>query len=155
LASNSLLEGLVFGARIAEDIAANLADIENPVPQDPMDFLLSPTIRGELQRAMSKGASVVRSEKSLKETLTTLEKLQNASTIYANLDAWETTNLYLLATAIVRSALERTESRGSHFREDFAETSDQWIKRIHQSLSSAGEWNSTTEEVFNDLSIAR
>ena len=155
LASNSLLEGLVFGARIAEDIAANLADFENPAPQDPMDFLLSPSIRGELQRAMSKGASVVRSEKSLKETLLVLEKLKNASTIYANLDAWETTNLYLLATAIVRSALERTESRGSHFREDFSEPSDKWNKRIHQSLSGNGDWNSTTEEVFNDLSIAR
>jgi L-aspartate oxidase len=150
-----LLEGLVFGARIAEDIAANLADFENPAPQDPMDFLLSPSIRGELQRAMSKGASVVRSEKSLKETLLVLEKLKNASTIYANLDAWETTNLYLLATAIVRSALERTESRGSHFREDFSEPSDKWNKRIHQSLSGNGDWNSTTEEVFNDLSIAR
>jgi L-aspartate oxidase len=155
LASNSLLEGLVFGARIAEDIAANLADFENPAPQDPMDFLLSPSIRGELQRAMSKGASVVRSEKSLKETLLVLEKLKNASTIYANLDAWETTNLYLLATAIVRSALERTESRGSHFREDYSEPSDKWNKRIHQSLSGTGDWNSTTEEVFNDLSIAR
>ena len=155
LASNSLLEGLVFGARIAEDIAANLADFENPAPQDPMDFLLSPSIRGELQRAMSKGASVVRSEKSLKETLLVLEKLKNASTIYANLDAWETTNLYLLATAIVRSALERTESRGSHFREDFSEPSEKWNKRIHQSLSGNGDWNSTTEEVFNDLSIAR
>ena len=155
LASNSLLEGLVFGARIAEDIAANLADFENPAPQDPMDFLLSPSIRGELQRAMSKGASVVRSEKSLKETLLVLEKLKNASTIYANLDAWETTNLYLLATAIVRSALERTESRGSHFRGDFSEPSDKWNKRIHQSLSGNGDWNSTTEEVFNDLSIAR
>ncbi len=155
LASNSLLEGLVFGARIAEDIAANLADFENPAPQDPMDFLLSPSVRGELQRAMSKGASVVRSEKSLKETLLVLEKLKNASTIYANLDAWETTNLYLLATAIVRSALERTESRGSHFREDFSEPSDKWNKRIHQSLSGNGDWNSTTEEVFNDLSIAR
>jgi len=155
LASNSLLEGLVFGARIAEDIAANLADFENPAPQDPMDFLLSPSIRGELQRAMSKGASVVRSEKSLKETLLVLEKLKNASTIYANLDAWETTNLYLLATAIVRSALERTESRGSHFREDFSKPSDKWNKRIHQSLSGNGDWNSTTEEVFNDLSIAR
>ena len=154
LASNSLLEGLVFGARIAEDIAANLADFENPAPQDPMDFLLSPSIRGELQRAMSKGASVVRSEKSLKETLLVLEKLKNASTIYANLDAWETTNLYLLATAIVRSALERTESRGSHFREDFSEPSDKWNKRIHQSLSGNGDWNSTTEEVFNDFSIA-
>ena len=155
LASNSLLEGLVFGARIAEDIAANLSEPQEPVAQDAIDFLLSPSIRGELQRAMSKGASVVRSEKSLKETATTLEKLKDASTIYANLDAWETTNLYLLATAIVRSALERTESRGSHWREDFPNTSDSWTKRIHQSLSQTGQWRSTTEEVFNDLSIAR
>jgi L-aspartate oxidase len=104
---------------------------------------------------MSKGASVVRSEKTLKETLAVLEKIKSASTIYANLDAWETTNLYLLATAIVRSALERTESRGSHWREDFPETSHKWTKRIHQNLSSTGDWNCTTEEVFNDLSIAR
>jgi L-aspartate oxidase len=155
LASNSLLEGLVFGARIAEDIAANLPEPQEPVAQDAIDFLLSPSIRGQLQRAMSKGASVVRSEKSLKETATTLEKLKDASTIYANLDAWETTNLYLLATAIVRSALERTESRGSHWREDFPHTSESWTKRIHQSLSQSGQWRSTTEEVFNDLSIAR
>ena len=155
LASNSLLEGLVFGARIAEDIAANLAEFENPAPQDSMDFLLSPSIRGELQRAMSKGASVVRSEKSLRETLATLEKLKNANTIFANLDAWETTNLYLLATAIVNSALLRTESRGSHWREDFPETSPKWEKRIHQNLSIDGLWSSSTEEVFNDLSVAR
>jgi L-aspartate oxidase len=155
LASNSLLEGLVFGARIAEDIAANLPEYEDPAPQDSFDFLLSPSIRGELQRAMSKGASVVRSKESLQETLATLAKLKNASTIFANLDAWETTNLYLLATAIVRSALERTESRGSHWREDFPETSSEWTKRIHQSLSKNGDWKSATEEVFNDLSIAR
>ena len=153
LASNSLLEGLVFGARIAEDIAANLSDFEDPTPTADQDFLLSPSIRGELQRAMSKGASVVRSEKSLQETLATLEKLKNATTIFANLDAWETTNLYLLATAIVKSALERTESRGSHWREDFPESSELWLKRIHQNLSSQGTWSSTTEEVFNDLSI--
>ena len=153
LASNSLLEGLVFGARIAEDIAANLNDFEDPTPTDDQDFLLSPSIRGELQRAMSKGASVVRSEKSLQETLAALEKLKNATTIFANLDAWETTNLYLLATAIVKSALERTESRGSHWREDFPESSERWLKRIHQNLSSQGTWSSTTEEVFNDLSI--
>lgn len=155
LASNSLLEGLVFGARIAEDIAANLPEFEEAAAQDAFDFLLSPSIRGELQRAMSRGASVVRSEKSLRETLHTLEKLKSASTIYANLDAWETTNLYLLATAIVRSALERTESRGSHWREDYSETSGAWTKRIHQSLSNTGDWRSSTEEVFNDLSVAR
>lgn len=151
LASNSLLEGLVFGARIAEDIAANLTEFETPALQDSEDFLLSPSIRGELQRAMSKGAAVVRSQKSLQETLATLERLKNANTIFANLDAWETTNLYLLATAIVNSALARTESRGSHWREDYPESSNEWLKRIHQTLSSDGVWSSTTEEVFNDL----
>jgi len=155
LASNSLLEGLVFGARIAEDIAANLSEFENPAPQDANEFLLSPSIRGELQRAMSKGAAVVRTKESLQETLAALDKLKNAKTIFANLDAWETTNLYLLATAIVKSALERTESRGSHFRGDYPKESENWIKRIHQNLVADGSWSSTTEEVFNDLSFAR
>ena len=153
LASNSLLEGLVFGARIAEDIARNLPTWEDPVSPDPIEILISPSVRGELQRAMSRGAAVVRSEKSLKDALTTLDRLKDATTIFANVDAWETTNLYLLATAIARSALERTESRGSHWREDFAETSDNWKKRIHQSIDEIGNWRSSYEEVFDDLSI--
>ncbi|NCX01022.1 MAG: FAD-binding protein, partial [Actinobacteria bacterium] len=152
LASNSLLEGLVFGARIAEDIAKNLQTWEDPITPDPIEILISPSVRGELQRAMSRGAAVVRSEKSLKETLATLDRLKDATTIYANVEAWETTNLYLLATAIARSALERTESRGSHWREDFADTSNSWKKRIHQGLDEIGNWRSTYEEVFDDLS---
>ena len=155
LASNSLLEGLVFGARIAEDIAKNLSTWEDPVSPDPIEILISPSVRGELQRAMSKGAAVVRSEKSLKETLNTLDRLKDATTIYANLDAWETTNLYLLATAITRSALERTESRGSHWREDFPTPVNTWQKRIHQSIDEIGNWSSSHEEVFDDLSIVR
>ena len=153
LASNSLLEGLVFGARIAEDIARNLQTWEDPISLDPIEILISPSVRGELQRAMSRGAAVVRSEKSLKEALVTLDRLKDATTIFANVDAWETTNLYLLATAIARSALERTESRGSHWREDFAESSDKWKKRIHQSIDEIGNWRSSHEEVFDDLSI--
>jgi len=155
LASNSLLEGLVFGARIAEDIAKNLSTWEDPITPDPIEILISPSIRGELQRAMSKGAAVVRSEKSLTETLKTLDRLKDATTIYANLAAWETTNLYLLATAIARSALERTESRGSHWREDFPGPTSNWKKRIHQSIDEIGNWQSTYEEVFDDLSIVR
>ena len=81
LASNSLLEGLVFGARIAEDIAKNLQTWEDPITPDPIEILISPSVRGKLQRAMSRGAAVVRSEKSLKETLVTLERLKDASTI--------------------------------------------------------------------------
>ena len=154
LASNSLLEGLVFGARIAEDIAKNLPTWEQPVGNDPIEILISPSVRGEMQRAMSRGASVVRTKDSLSKTLETLNRLKDATTIYANVDAWETTNLYLLATAITRSALERTESRGSHTRDDFPETSDIWRKRIHQAIDEIGNWRSTYEEVFNDLSIA-
>ena len=79
--------------------------------------------------------------------------MKAATTIYANVDAWETTNLYLLANAITRSALERTESRGSHTRDDFPESSDKWRKRIHQSLDEIGNWHTTFEEVFDDLSL--
>ncbi len=154
LASNSLLEGLVFGARIAEDIAKNLPTWEQPVGNDPIEILISPSVRGEMQRAMSRGASVVRTKDSLYITLETLNRLKDATTIYANVDAWETTNLYLLATAITRSALERTESRGSHTRDDFPETSEAWRKRIHQAIDEIGNWRSTYEEVFNDLSVA-
>ena len=154
LASNSLLEGLVFGARIAEDIAKNLVTWEDPAGSDPIEILISPSVRGEMQRAMSRGASVVRTKDSLTKTLETLDRLKDATTIYANVDAWETTNLYLLATAITRSALERTESRGSHTRDDFPETSEAWRKRIHQAIDEIGNWRSTHEEVFNDLSIA-
>jgi len=153
LASNSLLEGLVFGARIAEDIAKNLPPLEEPSAIDPIEILISPSVRGELQRAMSRGAGVVRSAKSLDATLATLERLKDATTIYANVDAWETTNLYLLATAIARSALVRTESRGSHWREDHPESSDNWKRRIHQSLDGIGNWQTTYEEVFDDLTL--
>jgi len=154
LASNSLLEGLVFGARIAEDIAKNLVTWADPAGSDPIEILISPSVRREMQRAMSRGASVVRTKDSLSKTLETLNRLKDATTIYANVDAWETTNLYLLATAITRSALERTESRGSHTRDDFPETSEAWRKRIHQAIDEIGNWRSTYEEVFNDLSIA-
>ena len=154
LASNSLLEGLVFGSRIAEDIARNLPMWEEPGEPDPIEILISPSVRGELQRAMSLGAGVVRSETSLRETAKKLRHLENATTIFANVDAWETTNLYLLATAIVRSALERSESRGSHWREDHPETSPNWVKRIHQSIDEIGNWRTSFEEVRDDLSIA-
>ncbi|MFM8205240.1 MAG: L-aspartate oxidase [Actinomycetales bacterium] len=155
LASNSLLEGLVFGARIAEDIARNLHTQEKPIAVDPAEILISPSVRGELQRAMSAGAAVVRTKESLNKTLQVLDRLKAATTIYANVDAWETTNLYLLATAITRSAMERTESRGSHTRDDFPNTSDSWHKRIHQSLDEIGNWHTTYEEVFDDLSLTR
>lgn len=147
LASNSLLEGLVFGARIAEDIAANLPHQVEPVEEQNERFLLSPAIKLALQLSMTEGAGVMRSEDSLNETLATLTQLSARISAEPRIEAWEASNLYLLAVAIVRGALERKESRGSHWRSDFPNTDPLWKKRVVQRYDSRGTWSVRYEEV--------
>ena len=147
LASNSLLEGLVFGTRISADIAANIAPQTDPSESNSDVFLLDPAIKLTLQLAMSQGAGVMRSATSLTETMTTLNQLANHNSKAPCIEAWEVSNLYLLAVAIVRSALEREESRGSHWRSEYPDSSDSWRKRIVQSYNASGEWSTKLEEV--------
>ena len=89
----------------------------------------------------------MRSESSLRETLATLEQLGTRTFTQPCIEAWEVSNLYLLATAIVRAALARTESRGSHWRSDFPDSSDKWLQRIIQSYDVNGDWHMRFEEV--------
>ncbi len=147
LASNSLLEGLVFGTRISTDIVENIADQGKPSEEKSKDFLLSPAIKMTLQLAMSQGAGVMRSAQSLKETLLTLDQLSTRTSNAPCIEAWEVSNLYLLATAIAKAALEREETRGSHWRSDFPQTSINWSKRIVQNYDANGIWSSKLEEV--------
>ncbi len=147
LASNSLLEGLVFGTRISADIAQNMPEQEEPAIETGNDFLLDPAIKLTLQLAMSQGAGVMRSKNSLSETLLTLQQLGSHESHDPCIEAWEVSNLYLLAIAIVRSALERTESRGSHWRSDFPDPSDEWLKRVVQSYDKLGKWSTRYEVV--------
>ncbi len=151
LASNSLLEGLVFGARIAEDIFKTLPHFSDPVESGDKEILLNHAIRLRIQQVMSKGAGVVRTKQTLTQTLALLQELGTHTSEDAYIESWETTNLHLLAVAIVRSALSREESRGSHWREDFLEPSHLWLKRINQYLSNDGVWSSTLEGVHSDL----
>jgi len=146
LASNSLLEGLVFGARIAAHIAAHPAPQLEP-EDAPAHFLLNPAIQLPLQLAMSQGAGVMRSAASLNETLGILEQLATRTSTEPCIEAWEATNLYLLAIAIIRGAAERKESRGSHWRSDFPEPSLDWQRRIIQRIDSDGVWHMRYEEV--------
>ena len=147
LASNSLLEGLVFGTRISTDIVENIVDQGKPSEEQSQEFLLNPAIKMTLQLAMSQGAGVMRSAQSLKETLLTLNQLSTRTSDAPCIEAWEVSNLYLLATAIARAALEREETRGSHWRSDFPETSTNWSKRIVQNYDAKGVWSSKLEEV--------
>ena len=147
LASNSLLEGLVFGTRISKDIAENIAEQGVPSEKSSEEFLLNPAIKMTLQLAMSQGAGVMRSAQSLKDTLLTLSQLATRTSNAPCIEAWEVSNLYLLATAIAKAALAREETRGSHWRSDFPETSKNWEKRILQSYDATGNWSSKLEEV--------
>lgn len=147
LASNSLLEGLVFSARIAADIAENLPEQGEPVENNSQKILLDPGVRRDLQVSMSRGAGVLRSADSLLQTSSDLTRIEDKKSEVPCVEAWETTNLFQLAQAILKAALIRQETRGSHWREDFPKTSDEWRKRIVQQLNIPGDWTTTYQEV--------
>jgi L-aspartate oxidase len=147
LASNSLLEGLVFSARIAADINANLPEFSQPIENASRAILLDPAVRHDIQVSMSRGAGVLRSSDSLLKTSSDLTRIEDRTSNVPCVEAWETTNLFQLAQTILKAALIRQETRGSHWREDFPATSEQWKKRIVQQLDQSGYWTTGYQEV--------
>ena len=141
LASNSLLEGLVFSARIAADIAAHLPEPGEPIENSSHAILLDPSVRLDIQKNMSRGAGVLRSSDSLLKTSAELTRIEDRVSKQPCVEAWEATNLFQLAQAILKAALIRQETRGSHWREDFPQTSDVWRKRIIQQMDQSGAWS--------------
>jgi len=133
LASNSLLEGLVFAERIGADLGKRLPWTETPTPVDEVDpeyVLLEPETMAEVQHSMTRGSGVLRSAESLARTVAELAALAGRTSDTPHVEAWEATNLHLLATALVQGAARRTETRGSHWREDFPESSEDWQVRL-------------------------
>jgi len=152
LASNSLLEGLVFAARIADDIHRTLRQLkrEEPMVLAEREILISPEARSEIANAMSLGAGVIRTRTSLEKTEQILERVLQESRAMPGVSAWEATNLFTLAKVIVASALIREETRGSHWREDFPEQSQSWRKRIIERMDANGRLSHGYEEVSDD-----
>ncbi|MFI7596791.1 L-aspartate oxidase [Actinoplanes sp. NPDC049681] len=147
LASNSLLEGLVFSRRIADDIARDLPPQADPTPATGgPGWVTAPAIRAELQRAMTRGAGVLRSADSLKATAKELARLGEQHGTPHNA-AWEATNLLTVATALVASAQERRETRGCHWREDYPNAADEWRGHLLDSIDRQGTLTQTFEEM--------
>ncbi|HKB30843.1 MAG TPA: L-aspartate oxidase [Streptosporangiaceae bacterium] len=138
LASNSLLEGLVFAARIGLDIAASLPPWQDPVPDGRPQGLVSPDIRGELQQVMSARAGVLRDGNGLRSAAEDLERLREQAPGPPCTEAWEAANLHLVASALVGAATRREETRGSHWRQDFPHRSDAWLGHLVTRLGSGG-----------------
>lgn len=124
LASNSLLEGLVYAARIADSFAEGLAPQAQPVDDVRPTGLAGSNTRPLLQRAMSDGAGVLRSAGSLTATAGALAGLAAGPAAERGIEAWESTNLLTVASALTHAALLRQETRGSHWREDFPDRDD-------------------------------
>jgi L-aspartate oxidase len=135
LASNSLLEGLVFAHRIAEALV-DLPPQVAPVTPARVSGLVHASARLDLARAMTDGAGVLRSADSLAHTAKTLDELAGRAGTEPRTESWETTNLHAVATAITAAAALREETRGGHWREDFPEPRDAWRGHIAQRLDA-------------------
>jgi L-aspartate oxidase len=130
LASNSLLEGLVFAERIAADLAIGLPPRQQPAADSRPPGLLDPGATDQIQHLMTERAGVLRSGPGLLAAAEALGKIGDQQSSRPSLAAWEATNLHALASALVASASIRTETRGSHWREDFPDSSDDWIGHL-------------------------
>jgi len=137
LASNSLLEGLVFARRIAADLAADLPDQGDPVATEASGWTVPAAVREPLGRAMTRGAGVLRSGDSLHATAATIAEL-GAGRAAPRTDSWEATNLVTVANILVAAAQCRTETRGCHWREDFPEARPEWAGHLLASIGADG-----------------
>lgn len=118
LASNSLLEGLVVGARAGRAAAAHA---ETGAPMAELSGAQRVSLdRGELQAAMTRWASVVRDADGLTRLEATLDRAI-AGRMSTRAD-FEDAALTATAQAVVAAALARTETRGCHHRSDFPDT---------------------------------
>ncbi len=158
LGGNSLSDLIVFGKRAGEFAAAHAKRQEFGSIHDaevvrkiqaalrPLDENRKPgsagdssfLIQHDLQSLMQDKVGIVRTAKEMEEALEALGRLKTraeSSAVYGNREynpGWHTLldlkNMLLVSEAIVRSALERRESRGAHFREDFQEKSAEFAK---------------------------
>jgi L-aspartate oxidase len=148
LASNSLLEGLVFATRIAGVLGRALPDPGEPVAATSPSGLVEADARGELQRAMTEGAGVLRNADSLAAAAKVLDQLSGRTAAQPGPESWETTNLLTIASALVAAAERRVETRGSHWRDDYPDRDDErWRVRWRSRLDAAGELTGDTEDV--------
>jgi L-aspartate oxidase len=152
LASNSLLEGLVFGRRIADEVAARLASAAAPPdpvadPPPPGD-LLDEDARPQLQQLMARGAGVLRDAAGLDEAGAGLTGLAEQAGGKPGTEAWETTNLLTVAAALVQAARRREETRGAHWRDDHPDRDDtRWHGHLDTVLGATGALATTFEEI--------
>lgn len=133
LASNSLLEGLVFGEQVALDLIGN--NLKRPsCPLLRFDGLLTggpaaETLRENLTKQMRKNVGLVRDQEGLARAAAELEGASGLLAYEAqNRTGVEIRNLITVASLMIDAASWRRETRGCHYRTDFKGTNDAFLK---------------------------
>ncbi len=138
LASNSLIECLVFGQRAVEASRQNQPATE--IPKFSTIFHCDPAyadgyiqLKKEVSRIMTNHAGIIRSAASLQSGLDQIMQLEkHLATDKNEYHTLLSNNLLTVAQLIIRSALYREESRGGHYREDFPANNDAFLYHIVQ-----------------------
>jgi L-aspartate oxidase len=145
LASNSLLEGLVFGARAGRSAAQDYARESNgeikpvKIPRAAESFVaeargageVALAVRKRVKRLMWERVGIIRSREGMGRALREFDQIGRAPL------APQSRNFLTVATLIAHSALWREESRGAHFRSDYPERDDaHW--RVHSVVGEGG-----------------
>jgi L-aspartate oxidase len=142
LASNSLLEGLVYGAHAGRlaSLAARVVDddfhalpLENARREEPGEPLNLADIRNSLKSLMWRADGVYRDGPQLAEAARDLDRWCRYVLVrqFNEPEGWELQNMLLVARLMIAAALEREETRGVHVRTDFPATDDEhWQRHI-------------------------
>ena len=152
LASNSLLEGLVFSRRIAAHLEAEgLPPRRDPEVDPRPQGLVGADARSTIQHVMTERAGVLRTEEGLGLAVDALDSGLAAPAGEVGVGAWETTNLASVGVALASAARTRRETRGSHWREDHPDRDDAaWSVHVDVHLEAgrpALELHSSPQEV--------
>jgi L-aspartate oxidase len=125
LASNSLLEALVFGARAAEDVRNQFAPMAPRIAALELRPVAGSPLPERLRQAMSAHLGLERTEEGMRSVLNTVCRLERA----ANGDP-ALLNVAAAAKVIAVAGLERHESRGAHYRCDYPQTDQRFERRM-------------------------
>jgi L-aspartate oxidase len=150
LASNSLLEGLVFAARIGAELAGALLPSAPAVaPAAASSGLLDPGGRRVVTETMSARVGALRSGAGLAEATGRLAALAEelGTDVAPGVAGWEATDLLTVAGALATAAAAREETRGCHWREDHPGTEEEWQVHLDVRLDDDGALQVTRRPV--------
>ena len=131
LASNSLLECVVLSDELARNIVPNQNNFKEKEFQNIFEKYNNPSkihnqaeLRKKLKDTMWQNAGIIRNEEKLSTALNDIREIKSHinGEVFDSIEEYELKNMLTIAEIMVKSALARKESRGSHYRNDYLET---------------------------------